>query len=229
MSHNIHIGLSEFRAQRRLIEYAPDDRLRHMYMIGKTGVGKSTIFQNMCLQDIKNGKGVSFIDPHGESIDWLLANIPANRSADSRFFCVSSICAWCAALCKRYVYSYSIFFLSVSWNTVLISPRSDRSIALRLAKSASTSAFVSPASGLCIAFLSWSSGFIGVRHLHRGVIAWVSTLFLIGFYNLHEKGQQGTDWEAAAIRKDEKSTGPVLFGIALVGGLGLMVYGISTD
>src|SRR3989344_889570 len=86
MSHNVHIGLSEFRAQRRVIEYAPDDRLRHMYMIGKTGVGKSTIFQNMCLQDIKKGHGVCFIDPHGESIDWLLAHIPANRLEDVVLF-----------------------------------------------------------------------------------------------------------------------------------------------
>ncbi|MEK9154286.1 MAG: hypothetical protein AAB798_02335 [Patescibacteria group bacterium] len=62
-----------------------------MYMIGKTGVGKSTIFQNMCLQDIKNGKGVCFIDPHGESIDWLLANIPANRMEDVVLFDPSDI------------------------------------------------------------------------------------------------------------------------------------------
>lgn len=86
MSQNVHIGVSEFRAQSRLIEYAPDDRLRHMYMIGKTGVGKSTIFQNMCLQDIQNGHGVCFVDPHGESIDWLLANIPEDRLEDVVLF-----------------------------------------------------------------------------------------------------------------------------------------------
>ena len=85
-TQNVHIGESVFRAQRRPIEYAPEDRLRHMYMVGKTGVGKSTIFQNMCLQDIHNGHGVCFIDPHGESIDWLLAHIPSERLEDVVLF-----------------------------------------------------------------------------------------------------------------------------------------------
>lgn len=86
MAHNVHIGVSEFRGHRKHIEYAASDRLRHMYMIGKTGVGKSTIFQNMCLQDIQNGRGVCFIDPHGESIDWLLAHIPSERLHDVVLF-----------------------------------------------------------------------------------------------------------------------------------------------
>jgi len=78
--------VNEHHGQKKSIGYAPDDRLRHMYMIGKTGVGKSTVFQNMCLQDIKNGQGVCFIDPHGESIDWLLAHIPTNRLQDVVLF-----------------------------------------------------------------------------------------------------------------------------------------------
>ena len=57
-----------------------------MYMVGKTGVGKSTIYQNMCLQDIENKNGVCFIDPHGESIDWLLKNIPKDRLEDVVLF-----------------------------------------------------------------------------------------------------------------------------------------------
>lgn len=57
-----------------------------MYMLGKTGVGKSTVFQNMCLEDIKNNKGVCFIDPHGESVRWLLERIPQNRLEDVIFF-----------------------------------------------------------------------------------------------------------------------------------------------
>jgi len=85
MAH-AHIGISEHHGRSRPIEYAPDDRLRHMYMIGKTGVGKSTVFQNMCLQDIRNGSGVCFIDPHGESIDWLLARIPKDRLQDVVLF-----------------------------------------------------------------------------------------------------------------------------------------------
>lgn len=83
---NVHIGVNEYRGQRNPIEYAEKDRLRHMYMIGKTGVGKSTVFQNMCLQDIKNGRGVCFIDPHGDSIDWLLEHIPKDRLQDVVLF-----------------------------------------------------------------------------------------------------------------------------------------------
>ena len=67
--------------------FSPDsDRLRHTYMIGKTGVGKSTLFANMALQDILNFHGVCFIDPHGESIDWLLGRIPEGRLEDVALF-----------------------------------------------------------------------------------------------------------------------------------------------
>jgi len=83
---NVSIGLNTYHGRTHSIEYAESDRLRHMYMIGKTGVGKSTVFQNMCLQDINNGHGVCFIDPHGESIDWLLARIPRDRLKDVVLF-----------------------------------------------------------------------------------------------------------------------------------------------
>ncbi len=82
----VHIGINEYHGTKKLIGYSEQDRLRHMYMIGKTGVGKSTVYQNMSLQDIKNGEGVCFIDPHGESIDWLLEHIPANRLEDVVLF-----------------------------------------------------------------------------------------------------------------------------------------------
>jgi hypothetical protein len=58
------------------------DRGRHMYLLGKTGMGKSTMMQNMCLQDIYNGKGVCFIDPHGDSVEYILDRIPLNRQKD---------------------------------------------------------------------------------------------------------------------------------------------------
>lgn len=83
---SVHIGINEFREKRRPIEYLEGDRLRHMYMIGKTGVGKSTLFQHMCLEDIRRGSGVCFIDPHGDSIDWLLARIPPERLEDVILF-----------------------------------------------------------------------------------------------------------------------------------------------
>lgn len=78
----VTIGVNEYRGKRTVIRCHREDRLRHMYMIGKTGVGKSTVFQNMCLQDIKGYRGTCFIDPHGESIDWLLERIPRERLED---------------------------------------------------------------------------------------------------------------------------------------------------
>lgn len=80
--NNVIIGVNEYHNKKTVIKYGESDRLRHMYMVGKTGVGKSTIFQNMCLQDIENKNGVCFIDPHGESIDWLLDHIPKERLED---------------------------------------------------------------------------------------------------------------------------------------------------
>lgn len=82
MNNYIKIGNNEYRGKITPIQYRAEDRLRHMYMIGKTGVGKSTIFQSMALQDIKNGDGICFIDPHGESVDWLLKRIPSDRLED---------------------------------------------------------------------------------------------------------------------------------------------------
>lgn len=62
------------------------DRRRHMYMIGKTGMGKTTLMENMAIQDIRNGKGVCFIDPHGDSVAKILDFIPANRINDVVYF-----------------------------------------------------------------------------------------------------------------------------------------------
>lgn len=58
------------------------DRLRHMYLVGKSGVGKSTLFQTMAIQDIKNGAGLCVLDPHGETIEKILDYIPDNRIDD---------------------------------------------------------------------------------------------------------------------------------------------------
>ncbi|HYC79521.1 MAG TPA: type IV secretion system DNA-binding domain-containing protein [Candidatus Binatia bacterium] len=59
-----------------------DDRRRHMYIIGKTGMGKTTLIENMVIQDIINGHGVAFVDPHGDSVEKVLNYIPANRIND---------------------------------------------------------------------------------------------------------------------------------------------------
>ncbi|HYF05445.1 MAG TPA: type IV secretion system DNA-binding domain-containing protein [Patescibacteria group bacterium] len=63
-----------------------DDRRRHMYVIGKTGMGKTTLLENMCIQDIQNGRGVCFIDPHGDSLQKILNCIPTSRINDVIYF-----------------------------------------------------------------------------------------------------------------------------------------------
>ena len=87
----ITIGNNIYRGKTTPISYGGTDRLRHTYMIGKTGVGKSTLFQNMCLQDIEDYNGVCFIDPHGESIDWLLERIPSEFLEDVFLFVPSDM------------------------------------------------------------------------------------------------------------------------------------------
>src|SRR5436190_12557637 len=63
-----------------------DDRRRHMYLIGKTGMGKTTLMENMVIQDIRNGHGVAFLDPHGDSVLRILNSIPTNRVNDVIYF-----------------------------------------------------------------------------------------------------------------------------------------------
>lgn len=62
------------------------DRDRHMYVIGKTGMGKSTLLENMAIQDIRNGEGLAFLDPHGGTVDHLLNFIPEERIKDVVYF-----------------------------------------------------------------------------------------------------------------------------------------------
>ncbi len=62
------------------------DRTKHVYVIGKTGMGKSTLLENMAVQDIKNGEGMAFIDPHGKTADLLLEYVPPERIKDVIYF-----------------------------------------------------------------------------------------------------------------------------------------------
>lgn len=62
------------------------DRTKHMYIIGKTGMGKSTLLENMAVQDIKNGEGIAFIDPHGQTAETLLDYVPEERKKDVLYF-----------------------------------------------------------------------------------------------------------------------------------------------
>ncbi len=63
-----------------------DDRSRHTYLIGKTGMGKSTVLENMTIQDIQNGNGLAFLDPHGKTADLFLEYIPEHRIKDVIYF-----------------------------------------------------------------------------------------------------------------------------------------------
>jgi DNA helicase HerA-like ATPase len=62
------------------------DRRRHMYLVGKTGVGKSTLMEIMVLQDIEAGRGVCLVDPHGDLVEAVLARIPPHRADDVVLF-----------------------------------------------------------------------------------------------------------------------------------------------
>jgi hypothetical protein len=62
------------------------DRSRHMYVIGKTGMGKSTLLENLAVQDLRNGNGICFIDPHGKTADLLLEYVPKERIKDVLYF-----------------------------------------------------------------------------------------------------------------------------------------------
>lgn len=79
-------GLTSFRNQKKKFGIKQDDRRRHFYTIGKTGMGKSNLMENMAIQDIQNGHGVAYVDPHGEGADKLLDFVPANRIKDVVFF-----------------------------------------------------------------------------------------------------------------------------------------------
>jgi len=81
----LYLGKSIYRSQEKKIFIERDDRRRHMYIIGKTGVGKSEFLKDMILQDIRNGEGVCFIDPH-DTIDQILPLIPPERAEDVILF-----------------------------------------------------------------------------------------------------------------------------------------------
>lgn len=85
-TEGIWLGTSIYRGVTRPIAIKREDRRRHMYVIGKTGVGKSYFLQNLVLQDIFNGEGVAFLDPHGDAVEWVLDRIPADRAEDVIYF-----------------------------------------------------------------------------------------------------------------------------------------------
>jgi CxxC-x17-CxxC domain-containing protein len=86
MSEINFFAKTNFRNQERVFGIKKDDRRRHMYVIGKTGMGKTNLLENMAIQDIRSGNGVCFVDPHGEAAEKLLKAIPANRINDVVYF-----------------------------------------------------------------------------------------------------------------------------------------------
>lgn len=79
-------GSNMFHGQEQVVKLSDDDRRRHVYIIGQTGTGKSTILHNLIVQDMAMGKGLCFIDPHGDTAEEILAKVPANRAEDVIYF-----------------------------------------------------------------------------------------------------------------------------------------------
>lgn len=81
------LGYNMFRGAKKAIRLAQQDRARHMYVVGQTGTGKSTYLENLALQDMLEGKGFAFVDPHGDTAEKLLAMVPKERTEDVIYFC----------------------------------------------------------------------------------------------------------------------------------------------
>lgn len=88
MSENSITYFAETDARNKRVKFGikAEDRLRHLYSIGKTGMGKSVMLENMAIQDIQNGEGMAFLDPHGKTADLLLDYIPEHRIKDVIYF-----------------------------------------------------------------------------------------------------------------------------------------------
>jgi hypothetical protein len=80
------IGITNWRDTNKLFGIKPNDRFQHIYCLGKTGVGKSTLLINMALDDIQKGHSICVIDPHGETADSILHHIPEHRKKDVVYF-----------------------------------------------------------------------------------------------------------------------------------------------
>jgi tRNA isopentenyl-2-thiomethyl-A-37 hydroxylase MiaE len=78
--------MTDVRNQRKAFGIRAIDRAKHMYVIGKTGMGKSTLLENLAIQDIQRGEGMCFIDPHGSTAEKLLNYVPQDRVKDVIYF-----------------------------------------------------------------------------------------------------------------------------------------------
>ena len=86
VEQGVLIGVNEFRGEKKEIRLSAEDRRRHVYIIGSTGMGKSVFMRNIAYQDMLEGRGFAFIDPHGDVVEELLAMVPKERIDDVIYF-----------------------------------------------------------------------------------------------------------------------------------------------
>ena len=84
--NGLWLGRSVYRGQERNIYMGEEDRMRHMYIIGRTGTGKTELLKSMIIQDMRAGRGLCFLEPHGEGIEQLMELVPPERAEDVIFF-----------------------------------------------------------------------------------------------------------------------------------------------
>jgi len=80
------LGKSIYRGDEITVRIKPEDRMRHLYVIGKSGTGKSVFLQNLIIQDIQEGRGVAVVDPHGDLVEEVLGHVPKERAEDLVYF-----------------------------------------------------------------------------------------------------------------------------------------------
>ena len=85
-TEGVFLGTNEFRGVNKAIYLDDKNRRRHMYVIGQTGMGKSVFLENIAFQDMCDGRGFAFIDPHGDAVDALLKRVPEERIDDVIYF-----------------------------------------------------------------------------------------------------------------------------------------------
>jgi hypothetical protein len=86
MDDGFLLGYNEFRGVKKPIRLSANDRRRHTYIIGQTGTGKSVLLENLAFQDMMDGRGFAFVDPHGDSVENLLGKVPKERVEDVIYF-----------------------------------------------------------------------------------------------------------------------------------------------
>ncbi len=86
MDEGVILGVNEYRGEKKEIRLGQKDRRRHTYVIGATGMGKSVFLKNVAYQDMLDGRGFAFIDPHGDVTEELLSMVPPDRIDDVIYF-----------------------------------------------------------------------------------------------------------------------------------------------